>query len=134
MPTQLLVNVLAVGPLGAGASVTLPHGLASNDVSVAPTLIFPDRITPIAVSAVTATTVTFTTAAVTDASNRMPIGPVSMIALVPPASTIDWPGLRVSSTRCDCGRSTNDEASAGTSVANAAGLNAAPDNDAALAC
>ena len=38
MPTQLLVNVLAVGPLAAGASVTLAHGLASNDVDVAPTL------------------------------------------------------------------------------------------------
>lgn len=60
MPTQLLVNVLAVGPLAAGASITLAHGLASNDVSVAPTLVFPDRVTDIIVAATTATTVTFT--------------------------------------------------------------------------
>jgi len=35
MPTQLLVNILAVGPLAPAASVTLAHNLASNDVSVA---------------------------------------------------------------------------------------------------
>jgi plastocyanin len=62
VPTQLLVNVLAVGPLAAGASVTLAHNLASNDVSVAPTLVFPDRATPIVVTATTTTTVTFTNA------------------------------------------------------------------------
>lgn len=62
MPTQLLVNVLSVGPLAAGASVTLAHSLASNDVSVAPTLVFPDRVTDIVVGAITATTVTFTNA------------------------------------------------------------------------
>lgn len=45
---QRLVNVLAVGPLAAGASVTLAHGLASNDVSVVPTNVFPDRPTTIA--------------------------------------------------------------------------------------
>jgi hypothetical protein len=60
MPTQLLVNVLPVGPLAAGASVTLAHSLASNDVSVAPTLVFPDRATSIVVTATTTTTVTFT--------------------------------------------------------------------------
>lgn len=60
MPTQLLVNVLAVGPLAPGASVTLPHGLASNDQSLPPTLVFPDRATGISVTGVTATTVTFT--------------------------------------------------------------------------
>lgn len=59
MPTQLLVNILAVGPLVPAASVTLAHNLASNDVSVAPTLVFPDRATAIVVTATTATTVTF---------------------------------------------------------------------------
>ena len=60
MPTQLLVNVLAVGPLAPAASVTLAHGLASNDQSLPPTLVFPDRSTSIVVTATTATTVTFT--------------------------------------------------------------------------
>lgn len=70
MPTQLLVNVLTVGPLGAGASVTLPHGLASNDVSVAPTNVFPDRVTDIVVTATTATTVTFTNVGANPATAR----------------------------------------------------------------
>jgi hypothetical protein len=68
VPTQLLVNVLAVGPLAAGASVTVAHNLASNDVSVAPTLVFPDRVTDIVVGAITATTVTFTNAGANPAS------------------------------------------------------------------
>ena len=59
MPPQLLVNILPVSNLASGASTTLAHGLASNGVSVPPTLVFPDRATPIVVSAVTATTVTF---------------------------------------------------------------------------
>jgi hypothetical protein len=59
MPTQLLVNVLSVGPLAPGASVTLSHGLASNDQNLPPTLVFPDRATSITVTATTATTVTF---------------------------------------------------------------------------
>lgn len=62
MPTQLLVNILAVGPLAPAASVTLAHNLASNDQNLAPTLVFPDRATPIVVTATTATTVTFTNA------------------------------------------------------------------------
>lgn len=68
MPTQLLVNVLTVGPLAGGASVTLAHSLVSNDVSVAPTLVFPDRVTDIVVGAITATTVTFTNAGANPAS------------------------------------------------------------------
>lgn len=59
MPTQLLVNVLSVGPLAPNASVTLAHNLASNDQSLPPTLVFPDRATSIVVTATTATTVTF---------------------------------------------------------------------------
>ena len=58
--SQLLVNVLAVGPLAGGASVTLAHGLESNGGPVAPTLVFPDRVTDIVAAATSATTVTFT--------------------------------------------------------------------------
>ena len=57
---QLLVNVLSVGPLAPGASVTIAHNLESNGASVAPTLVFPDRATTIEVTATTSTTVTFT--------------------------------------------------------------------------
>ena len=62
MSTQLLVNVIAIGPLGVGDSVTVLHGLRSNDRDVAPTLIQPDRATPIVVDplSVTDTEVTFT--------------------------------------------------------------------------
>lgn len=60
MSAQLLVNVVSVVNLGAGASLTVAHGLLSGGVSVAPTLVFPDRATPIIVSMVTATTITFT--------------------------------------------------------------------------
>ena len=70
MPTQLLVNVLTVGPLAAGASVTLAHNLASNDVSVAPTNVFPDRVTDIVVTATTATTVTFNNAGANPATAK----------------------------------------------------------------
>ena len=59
MATQLLVNVLSVGPLAPSASVTLAHGIRSNDVDVPPTLIQPDRASPIVVTAVTPTTATF---------------------------------------------------------------------------
>ncbi len=59
MPAQLLVNVLTVTNLAGGATLTVTHGLASNDVSVAPTLAFPDRPTTIAVQSVSATTITF---------------------------------------------------------------------------
>lgn len=62
MSTQLLINVFrvpAVGTLAVGDSITLPHGLRSNDTDVAPTLVQPDRGSPIVVTAVTDTTVTF---------------------------------------------------------------------------
>jgi hypothetical protein len=65
---QLLVNVLSVGPLAAGASITIAHNLESNGASVAPTLVFPDRVTDIVVGAITATTVTFTNAGVSPAA------------------------------------------------------------------
>ena len=57
---QLLVNVLPVGPLNAGASVTLAHSLESNGGPVAPTLVFPDRATSIVCTGTTPTTVSFT--------------------------------------------------------------------------
>lgn len=59
MPTQLLVNVLSVGPLGAGASVTVAHGLRSNDQPVRPTLIQPNQATPIVVVSANTLTATF---------------------------------------------------------------------------
>jgi hypothetical protein len=59
MSAQVLVNVVSVNALAAGASVTVPHGLVDADVAVSPTLIQPDRSTPIKVTAFTATTVTF---------------------------------------------------------------------------
>ena len=56
---QTLVNVLTITNLGAGATITLAHGLESNGASVVPTLIFPDRPTTIAVQSANATNVTF---------------------------------------------------------------------------
>jgi hypothetical protein len=56
----LLVNVLAVGPLAAGASVTVAHGLNYNNQGVVPTQVLCDRASPIAVTASTTSTVTFT--------------------------------------------------------------------------
>jgi hypothetical protein len=60
MSTQLLANVLSVGPLAGGASVTVPHGLKVNDQGVTPTQVICDRASPIGVTAANATTVTFT--------------------------------------------------------------------------
>lgn len=56
---QLLVQVVAVTNLAAGATVTVAHTLESNGVAVAPTLVFPDRDTSIAVQSVSTTGVTF---------------------------------------------------------------------------
>lgn len=58
--TQLLVNVFTVGPLNAGDSVTVPHGLMSRGEPVVPTLIQPDRATPIVVEEATDLAVRFT--------------------------------------------------------------------------
>jgi hypothetical protein len=65
---QLLVQVVPVTALAAGASITVPHALESNGVAVAPTLIFPDRVTPIQVDTVTTTGVTFKNAGALPAS------------------------------------------------------------------
>lgn len=65
---QLLVNVVAVTNLAAGASVTTAHNLESNGVAVAPTLVIADRDTPVKVVSVTSTDVTFQNAGLTTAS------------------------------------------------------------------
>lgn len=56
---QLLVQVVSVNTLAAGATVTIPHTLESNGVAVVPTLTIPDRSTSIVVQAVSTTGVTF---------------------------------------------------------------------------
>jgi hypothetical protein len=56
----LLVNVLSVGPLAGGASITLPHGLNYGGAGVIPTQVICDRGSPIRVAASTTSTVTFT--------------------------------------------------------------------------
>lgn len=60
MATQLLVNVLTVTNLGGGASVTLSHGLRSDDQPVTPTQVLCDRGSPLVVSAVNDLTITVT--------------------------------------------------------------------------
>lgn len=55
---QLLVQVVAVNGLAAGATVTVPHNLESNGVPVAPTLVMPNRSTGLRVTAVSATDIT----------------------------------------------------------------------------
>ena len=56
---QLLVQVVPVNALAAGATVTLAHVLESGGAAVAPTLIIPDRTTSIVVQSVSITGVTF---------------------------------------------------------------------------
>jgi hypothetical protein len=56
---QLLVQVVPVNNLAAGATQTAPHLLESNGVAVAPTLVFPDRDTSISVVSVSTVGVTF---------------------------------------------------------------------------
>jgi hypothetical protein len=64
----LLVNVLSVGPLAAGASVTLPHGLNYGGNGVVPTQVICDRASAIRVASTTTTAVTFTNDGVAPAS------------------------------------------------------------------
>jgi hypothetical protein len=56
---QLLVQVVAVNSLAAGATVVVAHTLESNGVAVAPTYVVPDRVTSIKVVSVSTTGVTF---------------------------------------------------------------------------
>ena len=53
MSSTILQATLTVGPLAAGASVTIDHGLRIGTRGVIPNKILPDRATPIAVSTVT---------------------------------------------------------------------------------
>lgn len=57
MSDQLLVSVLSL-TIPAGEAVTLPHGLKSNGVPVAPTLAIPNRVSSAVVTSVTPTTIT----------------------------------------------------------------------------
>lgn len=56
---QLLVQVVPVTALAAGATTTIAHTLESNGAAVAPTLVIADRATSIAVQSVSTTGVTF---------------------------------------------------------------------------
>lgn len=60
MSDQLLATRLTVTALGAGASITLPHGLKANGKPVAPNQVLCDRSSPIGVTAATTTSITFT--------------------------------------------------------------------------
>jgi hypothetical protein len=60
MTSQLLVNVLAVGPLAPGASVTRNHGLCAGGKPVVPTQVICDRASSLVVSNVTDTSFTVT--------------------------------------------------------------------------
>lgn len=56
----LLVNVFSIGPLAAGASTTVAHGLNYGGNGVIPTQVICDRASPIAVTGTTTTSITFT--------------------------------------------------------------------------
>lgn len=55
---QLLVEVLEVTNLAAGATVVVPHNLESNGVAVAPTLVLANSTTPLVVQSVSTTGIT----------------------------------------------------------------------------
>ena len=57
MATQLLVNVLAVGPIPALGSIVVPHGLRSGDQPVTPTQVLCDRASSLAVTNVDSTNI-----------------------------------------------------------------------------
>jgi hypothetical protein len=57
MSTQLLVNVLSVGPIAPLGSVIVPHGLKVAGQGVVPRQAYPDRASPLIVSAMTDTTI-----------------------------------------------------------------------------
>lgn len=62
MASQLLINVLTV-TVPANESVTVPHGLRSNDKPVAPKLVLPQGASTVSVGAITDTTITFNNSA-----------------------------------------------------------------------
>lgn len=55
---QLLVQVVNVNSLAAGATTTVAHSLESNGVAVAPTLVLADRPTPLRVVSVSSAAIT----------------------------------------------------------------------------
>src|SRR5271154_1083429 len=57
--SDVLVSVLAIGPLAPAASVTVPHNIVARNQPQAPRVIWPDQNTTIGVTAVTSTNVTF---------------------------------------------------------------------------
>jgi hypothetical protein len=57
MSTQLLVNVLAVGPIAPLGSIVIPHGLKVNGQGVVPRQAYPDRASPLIVSNMDATNI-----------------------------------------------------------------------------
>jgi hypothetical protein len=65
---QLLVQVVTVTNLAAGATTTVAHNLESNGVAVAPTLVIADRDSAIKVVSVSTTGVTFQNSGLTTAS------------------------------------------------------------------
>ena len=71
MASQLLVNVLSIGPLAGGASTTVAHGLKSGDVGVVPTQVLCDQASPIAVTSISTTSITFTNLDVTNPASAV---------------------------------------------------------------
>jgi hypothetical protein len=65
---QLLVQVVSVNALAAGATVVVAHTLESNGVAVAPTYVAPDRTTSIRVVSVSTTGITCTNTGLSTAS------------------------------------------------------------------
>ena len=55
---QLLVQVVDVNGLAAGATVVVPHNLESNGVAVAPTLVLANSATSLVVQSVSTTGIT----------------------------------------------------------------------------
>jgi hypothetical protein len=55
---QLLVNVLNVGPVAPGATVSVPHGLKAAGVGIPPTQVICDRASPLGVIGFNTTTIT----------------------------------------------------------------------------
>src|ERR1700675_236748 len=68
--SDVLVSVLAIGPLAPAASTTVLHGISARNQPQAPRVIWPDRNSTIGVTAVTSTSVTFKNFGAAPASAR----------------------------------------------------------------
>jgi hypothetical protein len=93
----LLVNVLSVGPLAGGASITLPHGLNYGGQGVIPTQALCDKASPIGVTGTTTSTVTFTNGGGTPASANFRCEYDHSIHAVG-ATPLNWQGFVTSGT------------------------------------